>query len=348
MRRSTKKIQVGNIFIGGDSPISVQSMTKTKTSDVDGTVAQITELENTGCDIIRLAVPDEAAAKALTAIKKHIHIPLVADIHFKHTLALMAIDAGVDKIRINPGNIGDAEKVRQVLEKAAKKNIAIRIGVNSGSVEKDLLKKHGEANAEALVESAMRHVALCEKFDFRNIVISIKASDVQLMIRAYRTIADKTNYPLHLGVTEAGTPRLGLIKSAIGIGSLLNEGIGDTIRVSLTADPIKEVEAGQDILQALNLSRDKITIISCPTCGRLDVDLFKIVDEVERKVLPLKKNLKVAIMGCVVNGPGEAREADIGVACGNKKGVLFKKGQVLRTVKEENIAAELYDEICRM
>ncbi len=348
MRRSTKKIQVGNLFIGGDSPISVQSMTKTKTSDVDATVAQILELENAGCDIIRLAVPDEAAAKSLSAIKRQIHIPLVADIHFKHTLALMAIDAGVDKIRINPGNIGDAEKVRQVLEKASQKQIAIRIGVNAGSIEKHLLKKYGGVKADAMVESALDHVRLCEKFGFENIVISIKASDVKLMLPAYQMIAEKTNYPLHLGVTEAGTPRLGLIKSAIGIGALLSQGIGDTIRVSLTAYPVKEIEAGKDILQSLDLHENRITIISCPTCGRLDVDLFKIVDEVEKKVSPLKKGLKVAIMGCVVNGPGEAREADIGVACGNKKGVLFKKGEILRTVMEKDIAAELYEEICKM
>lgn len=348
MRRSTRKVKVGTSYIGGDSAISVQSMTKTKTSNIEATVAQILDLENAGCDIIRVAVPDEEAARSITLIKKQIHIPLVADIHFNHTLALMAMDGGADKIRINPGNIGDTDKVGKVLARAKEKNVAIRIGVNAGSIEKHLLKKYGGVKAEAMVESALDHVQLCEKFGFENIVISIKASDVMLMLQAYQMIAQKTNYPLHLGVTEAGTPRLGLIKSAIGIGSLLSQGIGDTIRVSLTADPVKEIEAGKDILQSLDLQENRITIISCPTCGRLDVDLFKIVDEVEKKVSPLKKGLKVAIMGCVVNGPGEAREADIGVACGNRKGVLFKKGEILRTVMEKDIAAELYEEICKM
>ncbi|MFZ5515240.1 MAG: flavodoxin-dependent (E)-4-hydroxy-3-methylbut-2-enyl-diphosphate synthase [Candidatus Zhuqueibacterota bacterium] len=348
MRHLTRKITVGDRAIGGDSPISIQSMTKTKTSNIEATVNQILELEIAGCDIIRVAVPDEPAAEALPAIRRRIHIPLVADIHFSHKLAIMAIDAGVDKIRINPGNIGDAEKVRQVLEKASEKQVAVRIGVNAGSIEKDVARNYGGATAEAMVESALRHVRLCEQYGFSNIVISMKASDVTTMIQAYQIIAEKIDYPLHLGVTEAGTPRLGLIKSAIGIGALLSQGIGDSIRVSLTADPLKEIEAGQDILQALNMSQDKVTIISCPTCGRLDVNLFKIVNEVEEKVRTIKKNLKVAIMGCVVNGPGEAREADIGVACGNKKGVLFKKGKVLRTVAEELIADELYDEICKM
>jgi len=348
VRHVTRKIPVGNGAIGGDSPISIQSMTKTKTSDIDATVKQILELENAGCDMIRVAVPDETAAEALPAIKRQIHIPLVADIHFSHTLAIMAIDAGVDKIRINPGNIGDAEKVRQVLERASAGHVAVRIGVNAGSIEKDVAQSHCGATADAMVESALRHVRLCEQCDFRNIVISMKASDVITMIQAYQIIAQKIDYPLHLGVTEAGTPRLGVVKSAIGIGALLSQGIGDTIRVSLTADPLKEIEAGLDILQALNMGREKVTIISCPTCGRLDVNLFKIVNEVEDTVRPIKKNLKVAIMGCVVNGPGEAREADIGVACGNKKGVIFKKGKVLRTVAEESIAAALYDEICTM
>lgn len=335
----------GSIPIGGDAPITVQSMTKTKTEDVKATVNQIHQLEDAGCEIIRVAVPDIEAAEAIPEIKKQIHIPLVADIHFDYQLALKAIEGGADKIRINPGNIGSRSRIRQVLQQAKERNIAIRIGVNSGSLEKDLLQKYENICAEAMVESALRHVEICQDYGFDDIVLSLKASDVQLMIESNRLISQEVDFPLHLGVTEAGTYRTGIIKSSIGIGTLLAEGIGDTIRVSLTGAPKAEVQAGYHILSALNLRENGINIISCPTCGRLQVDLFSIVNEVEEKISDFRNNITVAIMGCTVNGPGEAREADIGVACGKHSAILFKKGKRVRKIQEDQIVPVLLDEI---
>ncbi len=344
-RRLTREIQVGKVTIGGGSPVTVQSMTNTKTTDIDATLAQITELEKAGCDIIRVAVPDENSAVALSSIIQQINIPIVSDIHFNFKLALMAIDAGVNKIRINPGNIGDRKKIKQVLFKAKDNNIPIRIGVNTGSLEKDLLKKYGQPCAEAMVESAMRHVRLCEEYSFTDLIIALKSSDVQMVIDANRQISKIIDYPLHLGVTEAGTIQTGLIRSAIGIGTLLEHGIGDTIRVSLTANPVEEVKAGINILKTLKLKHHGVTIISCPTCGRLEYNMFDIVEEVEKRVANFKKPLTIAIMGCVVNGPGEAREADIGIAGGKGKVVLFKKGEILKTLKENEVVDFLMSEI---
>ncbi len=344
-RRKSRKVYVGNVPIGGDAPISVQSMTKTKTSDVKATLKQIYQLAEAGCDIVRVAVPDKESAEALAEIVKGSPIPVVADIHFNHIFALKAIEAGVAKVRINPGNIGSKERIKQVLKSAKERGIPIRIGVNSGSLEKDLLEKYGYPTAEALFESAMRHVEICEEFGFSDIVISVKSTDVRLMIEAYRLIASKTDYPLHLGVTEAGPFFTGTIKSAVGIGTLLAEGIGDTIRVSLTDDPVKEVEVGREILRSLGLASRNVEIIACPTCGRLEVDLFKIVNELQEKLKGVKKPVKVAILGCVVNGPGEASEADIGVACGKGVGILYRNGEVVRRVKEEEIVQAVIEEV---
>ncbi|OQX85699.1 4-hydroxy-3-methylbut-2-en-1-yl diphosphate synthase [candidate division KSB1 bacterium 4484_87] len=344
-RRISREIKIGNIATGGSSPITIQSMTNTKTSDVSATVRQIYQLEEAGCDIVRVAVPDEKAAQAIADIKSQIHIPLVADIHFNHKLALQSIEAGADKIRINPGNIGSAWKIREVLDSANEHSIPIRIGVNAGSLEKDLVDKYGQPCADAMVESAMRHVALCEKYNFSNIIVALKASDVLMMIEANQKFAALTDYPLHLGVTEAGTKDTGLVKSAIGIGTLLHQGIGDTLRVSLTADPVEEIKAGLNILKALKLKRHGITLISCPTCGRLEYDLFKIIEEFEARTEHVKKPVTVAIMGCVVNGPGEAREADIGIAGGKGKVVLFKKGKVIKTIPESQVIDILLEEI---
>lgn len=344
-RRKSRKVYVGNVPIGGDAPISVQSMTKTRTEDVKGTLKQIYQLAEAGCDIVRVAVPNKEAAEALAEIVKGSPIPVVADIHFNHIFALKAIEAGVAKVRINPGNIGSKERIKQVLKAAKDRGIPIRIGVNSGSLEKDLLEKYGYPTAEALFESAMRHVEICEEFGFSDIVISVKSTDVRLMIEAYRLIASKTEYPLHLGVTEAGPSFTGTIKSAVGIGTLLAEGIGDTIRVSLTDDPVKEVEVGREILRSLGLSSRNVEIIACPTCGRLEVDLFKIVNELQNKLSKIKKPVKVAILGCVVNGPGEASEADIGVACGKGVGILYRNGEVVRRVKEEEIVQAVIEEV---
>lgn len=344
-RRPSRQIKIGSTFIGGQSPITVQSMTNTKTADIDATVAQIRKLEDAGCDIIRVAVPDKESALAISSIKKQISIPLVADIHFDYKLALLAINAGADKIRINPGNIGNENKIKQILFNANDQGIPIRIGVNSGSIEKDLLKKYGHPCAEAMVESTLRHIGIFEKYSFTNLVLALKSSDVKMMIRANEIIGEKTDFPLHLGVTEAGTTQAGLIKSAIGIGSLLERGIGDTIRVSLTADPIEEIYAGINILKALGLKKHGLNIISCPTCGRLNYDMFKVIDEIEKYLANIKKPLTVAIMGCVVNGPGEASEADIGIAGGKGKAVLFKKGKVIRTIKEDEITEVLLKEI---
>lgn len=344
-RRKSRKVFVGGIAIGGDAPISVQTMTKTKTSDIEATVRQIKEAEEAGCDIIRVTVNNKEAAEAIGEIVKRSNIPIVADIHFNHIFALKAIDAGVSKVRINPGNIGSEERIKEVLMKAKERKIPIRIGVNSGSLEQDILEKHGYPTAEALFESAMRHVQICEKYNFEDIVISVKSTDVRLMIEAYRLIAERTDYPLHLGVTEAGTTRVGTIKSAVGIGTLLAEGIGDTIRVSLTDDPVKEVEVGKEILRSLGLASRNVEIIACPTCGRLEVDLFAITNKLEAAVKDIKKPIKVALLGCVVNGPGEASEADIGIAAGKGVALLYRKGEVVRKIKEEEIVDVLLEEI---
>ena len=339
-----KKVQIGNVAIGGGEKIAVQSMTNVKTKNYGECIEQILRLENAGCDIVRVAIPDLESAKAIAKIKPKIHIPLVADIHFDYKLALECMENGVDKIRINPGNIGSEDGVKAVADACRAKNIPIRIGVNSGSLEKRLLEKYGSPTPEALVESALEHVKLLNKFDFDDIVISIKSSNVRLMIAAYRLLAQKTDYPLHLGVTEAGTERMGIIKSAVGIGSLLCDGIGSTIRVSLTADPIKEVYAAKDILKACGLY-EGAEIVSCPTCGRTKIDLISLAGEVEKLLADVKKTIKVAVMGCVVNGPGEAREADIGIAGGNGEGLIFRKGQILRKVPEKMLLSELKKEI---
>jgi len=345
IRKETKKIRIGNIYIGGDAPISVQSMTNTDTRDINATASQIRALAEAGCDIVRCAVPDMDACNALGYITKLVNIPVVADIHFDYRLALNSIDAGVSALRINPGNIGGIEKVKELAEKAKYSGIPIRIGVNSGSLSKELLKKHGRVCPEALVESALEHVDILESVNFDDIVISIKSSNVIQMIESYRMISDKVNYPLHLGVTEAGTPWRGTIKSSIGIGTLLCEGIGDTIRVSLTGDPVEEIRTGREILKAIGYMHEGIEFISCPTCGRTQIDLINIAEEVERRLSNCDKHIKVAIMGCVVNGPGEAREADIGIAGGCGEGLIFKKGEILKKVKEENLVDELIKEI---
>ncbi len=344
-RRKSRKVFVGGIPVGGDAPISVQTMTKTKTSDVEATVRQIKEAEEAGCDIIRVTVNDKEAAEAIKEIVKRSNIPIVADIHFNHIFALKAIEAGVSKVRINPGNIGSEERIKAVLTKAKERKIPIRIGVNSGSLEEEILEKYGYPTAEALYESAMKHVKICEKYGFEDTIISVKSTDVRLMIEAYRMIAERTDYPLHLGVTEAGTTRVGTIKSAVGIGTLLAEGIGDTIRVSLTDEPVKEVEVGKEILRSLGLATRNVEIIACPTCGRLEIDLFTITNKLEEAVKNIKKPVKVALLGCVVNGPGEASEADIGIAAGKGVAILYRKGEVVRRIKEEEIVDVLLEEI---
>ena len=344
-RRTTRKMLVGSIPVGGDSPISVQTMTKTKTSDVDGTVRQIEEAAEAGCDIVRVTVNDKEAAEAMAAIVRRSALPIVADIHFNHIFALASIDAGVAKVRINPGNIGSVDRIHEVLGAAKARGIPIRIGVNSGSLEEDILEKHGYPTAEALFESAMRHAQICEDFGFRDVIISVKSTDVRLMIEAYRTLAARTDYPLHLGVTEAGTTKIGTIKSAVGIGTLLAEGIGDTIRVSLTDEPYKEVEVGKEILRSLGLASRSVEIIACPTCGRLEVDLFRITNELEEKLKGVKRPVKIALLGCVVNGPGEASEADIGIAAGKGVGILYRKGVVVRRLKEEEIIDAVLEEV---
>ncbi|MFZ1730361.1 MAG: flavodoxin-dependent (E)-4-hydroxy-3-methylbut-2-enyl-diphosphate synthase [Bacteroidota bacterium] len=344
IRRKTRKVWVGDIPIGGDAPVSVQTMTKTKTSDVEGTVEQIRKSADEGCDIVRITVNDKQAAAAMAEIVRKSPLPIVADIHFNHIFALEAIKAGVAKVRINPGNIGSIDRIHQVLAAAKERGIPIRIGVNSGSLEEDILEKHGYPTPEALFESAMRHANICEEFGFRDVIISVKSTDTRLMIEAYRYIAERTDYPLHLGVTEAGTTRVGTIKSSVGIGTLLAEGIGDTIRVSLTDEPWKEVEVGKEILRSLGLASRSVEIIACPTCGRLEVDLFKITNELERRLAGIKKPIKIALLGCVVNGPGEASEADIGIAAGKGVGILYRKGVVVRRLKEEEIIDAVYEE----
>ncbi|MEP7235441.1 MAG: flavodoxin-dependent (E)-4-hydroxy-3-methylbut-2-enyl-diphosphate synthase [Ignavibacteriota bacterium] len=344
-RRKSRQVMVGDIAVGGGAPISVQSMTKTKTGDVKATLEQIRRVEEAGCDIIRVTVNDWEAAEAMKEIVAGSKIPVVADIHFNHIFAIKALEAGVAKVRLNPGNIGSIERIHQVLSLAKERRVPIRIGVNSGSLEKDILEKHGYPTAEALFESAMRHVDICEDFGFGDIIISVKSTDVRLMIAAYRLIAERTDYPLHLGVTEAGTMRVGTIKSSVGIGTLLAEGIGDTIRVSLTDEPEKEIEVGKEILRSLSLASRNVEIIACPTCGRLEIDLFKVCDELERATNHLKKPVKVAILGCVVNGPGEAADADIGIAAGQGVGILYRKGVVIRRIKESEIVPVLIEEI---
>ena len=344
-RVTTRKIRVGNIYVGGDAPITVQSMTNTDTRDVVSTVKQISELESAGCDIIRCAVPDIEACDALSNITKQISIPLVADIHFDYKLALKSIENGVSALRINPGNIGSRDRVKMVAEAAKAKGIPIRIGVNSGSLEKELLGKYGKVCADALVESALRHAEILDSMNFNDIVISIKSSDVKMMVESYRKISKLVDYPMHVGVTEAGTIWRGTIKSSVGIGTLLCDGIGDTIRVSLTGDPVEEIKVGKEILKSLGYREDGIEFVSCPTCGRTQINLINIAEEVERRLVNCKKNIKVAIMGCVVNGPGEAREADIGIAGGKGEGLIFKKGEIVKKVKESDLVNELINEI---
>ncbi len=348
IRKPTRKVKVGSIYVGGDSPISIQSMTNTDTRDVKSTLNQINKLDKIGCDIIRCAVPDMEASEALKIITKESRIPVVADIHFDYKLALESIKNGVDALRINPGNIGSMERVKMVAEAAKEKSIPIRIGVNSGSLKKDILDKYGRVCPEALVESALQHVNILEKCNFNDIVISIKSSNVMQMIESYRLISEKVNYPLHLGVTEAGTTFRGTIKSSVGIGTLLAEGIGDTIRVSITGDPLEEIKIGKEILRSLGYVSEGIEFVSCPTCGRTNIDLISIAEEVEKRLLNCNKNIKVAVMGCVVNGPGEAREADIGIAGGKGEGLIFKKGEIIKKVKEEDIIDELIKEIEKM
>ena len=343
-RHKTRQVRAGKVAIGGGAPVTVQSMLSVPSTDIAGSVAQAVRLEKAGCQIIRAAIPDKKAAALIPAIKEAVSIPLVADIHFDYRLALEAAAAGVDKIRINPGNIGSDEHVKAVADECRRRGIPIRIGVNSGSLEKEILAKYGSPTPEALCESALYHASLLEKFDFTDIVLSMKSSRVDKMIRAYELASEACDYPLHLGVTEAGTARMGLVKSAIGIGSLLQRGIGDTIRVSLTADPEEEVSAARDILKALGLQHGP-KLVSCPTCGRTRIDLISIAGEVEKRLQNCQKDITVAVMGCVVNGPGEAREADIGIAGGDGEGLLFKKGQILCKVPETGLVDALMDEI---
>ncbi len=341
-------VKVGNAVIGGDSGISIQSMTNTDTRDVLKTVEQIRKLEEAGCEIVRCAVPDEEAADAIGKIKKQINIPLVADIHFDYRLALKCMQNGVDKIRINPGNIGSEDRVKAVVDMAKDKGVPIRIGVNGGSLEKDLLEKYQHPTADALIESAMRHVEILDRFNFRDIVLSIKTSDVKRTIEVYEKLDKMCDIPLHVGVTESGTLRGGIIKSSIGIGSLLAKGIGNTIRVSLTADPVEEIYAAKDILKVLGLREEGAKLVSCPTCGRTRINLIEIANEVERRLQNIQKDITVAVMGCAVNGPGEAREADIGIAGGNGEGLIFKHGEIIRKVSEDKIIDELMMEIEKM
>ncbi len=340
-----KTVNVGCVKIGGNNPVSIQSMTNTDTRDVEKTVEQIKRLETAGCEIIRAAVPDMEAACAIGKIKKRINIPIVCDIHFDYRLALECIKNGVDKVRINPGNIGDKEKVRMVADACRARGIPIRIGVNGGSLQKDILEKYKKPTADALVESALRHVEILDELNFFDVVVSIKVSDVPTMIAAYQKFSALNDIPLHIGVTEAGTENGGIIKSAVGMGTLLAEGIGDTMRVSLTADPVREVYAAKDILKVLGMRKQGAELVSCPTCGRTQIDMIPIAHEVEKRLADIDKDIKVAVMGCAVNGPGEAREADIGVAGGIGEGVIFKKGQIIKKVPEGDIISALMEEI---
>ena len=344
-REETKVIQIGNVKIGGGNPVAIQSMTNTKTEDVEATVAQILALEAVGCEIIRCAVPTMEAAKALAEIKKQIHIPLVADIHFDYRLAIAAIENGADKIRINPGNIGDMDRVRQVVEKAKEYNVPIRVGVNSGSLEKNLVEKYGGVTAEGIVESALDKVRIIEEMGYDNLVVSIKSSDVLMCVKAHELIAKECSYPLHVGITESGTVLSGNIKSSVGLGIILYQGIGDTIRVSLTGDPLEEIKSAKLILKTLGLRKGGIEVVSCPTCGRTRIDLIGLANQVENMVADIPLDIKVAVMGCVVNGPGEAKEADIGIAGGIGEGLLIKKGEVVKKVKEEELLETLRQEL---
>lgn len=339
--RESKVVKVGNMLIGGGNDVIIQSMTNTPTTDVEKTVNQIKKLQEEGCQLVRVTVNTEEAAKKIKEIKEKIDIPLVADIHFDYRLALLAIENGIDKLRINPGNIGSDEKVEIVVKKAMEKGVPIRIGVNSGSLEKTILEKYGKPTSDAMVESALYHMRLLEKFNFTDIIISLKSSNVKMMVEAYRKLAKLCNYPLHLGVTEAGTAFQGTVKSAIGIGSLLVDGIGDTIRVSLTEDPVEEIKVAKEILKVLGLKEVGVEIVSCPTCGRTEIDLIGLAHQVEKEFEKVDKKIKIAVMGCVVNGPGEAKEADYGVAGGKGVGVLFKKGEIIKKVDEGDILKEL-------
>lgn len=345
-RKQTRQIKIGGVAVGGDAPISIQSMTNTRTKDVAATVAQILELEKIGCEIVRVAVTDLVDAHALAEIKKQINIPLVADIHFNHKLALESIKYGADKLRINPGNIGSSDKIKMVVKAAKGKNIPIRIGVNSGSLEKDILEKHGgHVTAQGLVDSALRHIKILEDFDFHDIAVAVKASDVRMNVEAYRLLSQQVNYPLHLGVTEAGTKTKGTIKSSAALGSLLLDGIGDTIRISLTDDPIEEILIAKELLNCLGLRHFGINLVSCPTCARTKIDLINLAKKAEIALRNINKPLTVAIMGCAVNGPGEAREADIGIAGGDGKGLLFRKGEIIKKVAETDLLDTLIKEV---
>lgn len=344
-RRKARETKIGNIKIGGENPIAIQSMLNTPAQDADACVEQALRLQNAGCEIIRTAVPDTECVKTIYALKNSLKIPVVADIHFDYKIALECAEAGVDKIRINPGNIGSEDRVKAVADKCRIKNIPIRIGVNSGSLEKEILAKHGSPTPQALAESAMYHASLLEKFDFDNIVLSLKSSDVRKSFEAYSIVADMCDYPLHIGITEAGTQRMGIIKSSAGLGALLINGIGDTIRISLTADPEKEIDAAYDLLSALDMRQKGVKFVSCPTCGRTKIDLIALASQAEERLKNCNKNITVAIMGCIVNGPGEAREADIGIAGGDGCGLIFRKGEILRKVSEDKLLDELVYEI---
>ena len=341
-------MHVGGVQIGGGAPVVVQSMTCTDTADAQATLAQVCALAQAGCDIVRVSVPTEAALEGFRTICAESPVPIVADIHFNHKLAIGAVEAGASKLRINPGNIGDEDRIRQVVEMAKEKHIPIRIGVNSGSLEKELVEKYGGVTPQGLVESALKHVKILETYDFHDIVVSIKASDVPFSLEAYRILSESIPYPIHVGITEAGTVYIGTIKSAVGIGAILAMGIGDTIRVSLTGDPVEEVRAAKEILKCLGLRKFGIELISCPTCGRTQIDLISIANEVEKRCASIKKDIKVAVMGCVVNGPGEAKEADIGIAGGNGVGILFKKGELIRKVDESQLVDALMEEIDKL
>ncbi|HUP19131.1 MAG TPA: flavodoxin-dependent (E)-4-hydroxy-3-methylbut-2-enyl-diphosphate synthase [Gemmatimonadota bacterium] len=346
-RRETRQVMVGSVPVGGGAPVTVQSMTTTKTADVRGTLNQIRNLEVAGCDIVRVTVPDEASAEALPDIKEGISIPLVADIHFNYRIALLALDAGVDKLRINPGNIGGEKRVQAVVEKAMERRVPIRIGVNSGSLEQDILERDGEPTARGMVESAIRHCEILERMDFRDIVVSLKSSHVPRMVEAYRRFADERDYPLHLGVTEAGPVEAGTVKSCAGLGALLMEGIGDTIRISLADDPVIETRIAKKLLQVLELRPSGVNVIACPSCGRAEVDVHRLATEVEKRTAHLDKNITIAVMGCAVNGPGESREADIGIAGGVKKGLLYLKGEKEHLIPEEELVEALVHKIER-
>lgn len=344
-RNETKVIQIGNVAIGGGNPIAIQSMTNTRTEDVEATVRQILALEKAGCEIVRCTVPTLEAAEAIREIKKQIHIPLVADIHFDYRMAIAAIENGADKIRINPGNIGSIDRVKAVVEKAKEYHVPIRVGVNSGSLEKELVEKYGGVTAEGIVESALDKVRIIEELGYENLVVSIKSSDVMMCVKAHELISEKCKYPLHVGITEAGTLFSGNVKSSVGLGIILNQGIGDTIRVSLTGDPVEEIKTAKLILRTLGLRKGGIEVVSCPTCGRTKIDLIGLANQVETMAAEFPLDIKVAVMGCVVNGPGEAKEADIGIAGGVGEGLLIKKGQVVRKVKEEELLAVLREEL---